>query len=248
VPSPLWSVPSGWTLHYLPTTGSTNDDARQLALAGCPDRTIVLADEQRSGRGRLGRHWVAPRGSSLLASIVLRRRLPSILLTALCSVATVEAIEEIAGLTSRIKWPNDVMIGARKVCGILTEVLSRDERTVAVVGIGLNVDLDPAEAGLSPSATSLSAELGRRVDRGAVLQSLLRQLDSYLDLDEHPLEAQIRARWEALLWRRHQAVRVEQDGPTLYGVVEGLSAAGALRLRSPDGELVEVAVGDVSSI
>jgi BirA family transcriptional regulator, biotin operon repressor / biotin---[acetyl-CoA-carboxylase] ligase len=243
-----WPAPAGWQLHYLATTGSTNDDARSLALAGAPERTIVLADEQSAGRGRLGRHWVAPPGSSLLLSIVLRRDLPSILLTALCSIAVVEAVEEVAGLASQIKWPNDVMIRGRKVAGILTEVVSREERAITIVGIGLNVNLDLSTEGLPSTATSLSSEAATQVDRIAVFDALLRRIDAYLHLDDEALGLQIRQRWEQLLWRRSQAVRVEQDGPTLYGVVEGLSATGALLLRAPDGELREVAVGDVGAV
>src|SRR5438093_13314191 len=122
-------APPGWILHYLPVTGSTNDDARRLALEGAPERTIVLADEQRAGRGRLGRGWIAPRGSGLLLSIVFERPIPSVALTAPCAIAIVDAIHDLTGLPPLIKWPNDLMIGARKVCGILTEVLRRDERT-----------------------------------------------------------------------------------------------------------------------
>ncbi len=246
--SPGWQAPPGWTLHYLPLTGSTNDDARDLALAGCPDRTVVVADEQRAGRGRLGRHWIAPRDSSLLASIVLRRRIPSVLLTALCSVAVVATIEQLTGLGSRIKWPNDVMIGTRKVCGILTEVLSQHDQPITVVGIGLNVNFDPAAVHVPSTATSLSSELGGAVDRAALLDTLLRRVDGYLALDDEGMQPAIRSEWERLLWRRSQAVRVEQDGPTLYGVVEGLTEGGALRLRAPDGDLLEIAVGDVSSL
>jgi BirA family transcriptional regulator, biotin operon repressor / biotin---[acetyl-CoA-carboxylase] ligase len=166
----------------------------------------------------------------------------------LCAVAVVEAIEQTTGLASRIKWPNDVMIGARKVCGILTEVLSREGQAITVVGIGLNVNLDPAAAGLPATGTSLSAEAGQPVDRGAALGALLERLDRYLEWDDQTLTTEVRRRWETMLWRRAQAVRVEQDGSNLYGVIEGLTPAGELRLRTPDGDLVEVAVGDVSQI
>ena len=235
-------------LHYYPVTDSTNDDARRLALGGAPERTIVLADEQRAGRGRLGRRWIAPRGSSLLLSIIFERSVPSVALTALCAVAIVDAIQVVAGLQARIKWPNDVMIDAKKVCGVLTEVLSRDERTLTAVGVGLNVNLDPASAGLPPTATSLSAETGRPLDRSVILDAVLRNIDSSLVLDDQALESSVRGRWGELLWRRWQAVRVDQDGPTLYGVIEGLSPSGALQLRAPNGELLHVAVGDVGLI
>jgi BirA family biotin operon repressor/biotin-[acetyl-CoA-carboxylase] ligase len=248
LPPTRWVVPLEWTLHYVPTTGSTNDDARELALAGCADRTIVVADEQRNGRGRVGRRWVAPRSSSLLVSLVLRRPIPPVLLTALCSITLVDSIADLTGLVARIKWPNDVMLGDKKVCGILTEVLSRDDQPITVVGVGLNVNLIPTAAGLPSTAASLSSELGRRVDRAALLRTLLDRIDRHLELADEAMRSTIWRRWEALLWRRSQAVRVKQDGPTLYGVIEGLSPSGALRLRTPDGELNEVSVGDVSSV
>ena len=235
-------------MHYLPLTGSSNDDARALALAGCPERTIAVADEQRAGRGRLGRRWLAPPGSSILASIVLHRAVPSVLLTAMCSVAVVEAVNVTTGLAARIKWPNDVMIGDRKACGVLTEVLSQGDRAITVVGIGLNVNLALPAASLPPTATSLSAELGRPLDRRALLYEILGRIDRYLALDDAALGAAVWDRWQILLWRRKQAVRVQQDGPTLYGVIEGISSSGALRLRTPDGDLTEVAVGDVTAI
>jgi len=170
------------------------------------------------------------------------------LLTAVCSVALAEAIEASAGLATKIKWPNDLMIGDRKVCGVLTEVVSHGGQTITVVGLGLNVNLALSAAGLPPTATALSAELGRSLDRRALLHEILLRIDRYLALDDGALRSIIWARWQTLLWRRMQAVRVQQDGPTLYGVIEGISSSGAIRLRTPDGDLTEVAVGDVTAI
>jgi len=244
-PPPTWTLPHGWRLHYLPITGSTNDDARDLALAGSPERTVVLADEQRAGRGRLGRLWLAPRGSSLLFSIVLRRALEAIHCTAACSVAVTEAVEQITSLKPRIKWPNDVMVRDLKVCGVLTEVLTHGGRKAAIVGIGLNVNLDPEDAGLPATATSLAHECGTVLSRAAVLRAILERLDAYLALDDAALGATVQTRWESLLWRRWQEVQIDQSGASLSGVVEGLAPLGALRIRTAGG-VVEVAVGDVS--
>jgi len=244
-PPPTWTLPPGWRLHYLPITGSTNDDARDLALAGSPERTVVLADEQRAGRGRLGRLWLAPRGSSLLFSIVLRRALEAIHCTAACSVAVTEAVEQITSLKPRIKWPNDVMVRDLKVCGVLTEVLTHGGRKAAIVGIGLNVNLDPEDAGLPATATSLAHECGTVLSRAAVLRAILERLDAYLALDDAALGATVQTRWESLLWRRWQEVQIDQSGASLSGVVEGLAPSGALLIRTAGG-VVEVAVADVS--
>jgi len=214
-------------------------------LAGSPERTIVLADEQRAGRGRLGRRWLAPPRSSLLFSIVLRRSLEAIHCTAACSVAVAEAVEQVTSLEPRIKWPNDVMVRDLKVCGVLTEVLTHGGRHATIVGVGLNVNLDPEEAGLPPTATSLAHECGTVLSRADVLRAILERLDAYLALDDAALGPTVQARWESLLWRRWQEVRIDQIGALLSGVVEGLAPSGALRIRTAAG-VVEVAVGDVS--
>jgi len=205
----------------------------------------VLADEQRAGRGRLGRRWLAPPRSSLLFSIVLRRALEAIHCTAACSVAVTEAVQQVTSLEPRIKWPNDVMLRDLKVCGVLTEVLVHGGRKATIVGVGLNVNLDPEEAGLPTTATSLAHECGTELSRAGVLRAILERLDAYLALDDAALGPIVQARWESLLWRRWQEVRIDQGGASLSGVVEGLAPSGALLIRTAGG-VVEVAVGDVS--
>jgi BirA family biotin operon repressor/biotin-[acetyl-CoA-carboxylase] ligase len=208
---------------------------------------VFLADAQRHGRGRLDRVWVAPPGSSLLCSVVIERDLPPVDLTALCSVSIAEAIAEVTGLHARIKWPNDVMVQDRKTCGILTEVVRRGGTAAAIVGIGLNVNLDPAAAGLPETATSLSHEIGAWVDRPSLLAAILARITARLARGDTALLCEVRRDWEALLWRRRQQIVVRQDGLALHGIVEGLAPSGALLLRQDDGRLVEVTVGDVSA-
>jgi len=205
----------------------------------------VLADEQRAGRGRLGRTWTAPARSSLLLSIVFRRSNAPIYLTALSSLSIAEAIRECTGLAARIKWPNDVMIGSQKVCGILSEAIWQEQPQVTIVGIGLNVNMDPHGAGLPTTATSLSRELGRTISREELLTRILRRLDHHLARSDGRLDGYIRPQWEALLWRQHQAVRIDRDGTLLHGTIEGLTASGALLLRQPDGSVAEIIVGDL---
>lgn len=226
-------------------TGSTNDDAKQAALAGCADRTVFLADEQRSGRGRLGRRWVAPPKTSLLFSVVLRRPFPPVLLTAACSVSVAAAVQATTGLPARIKWPNDVMVRDRKVSGVLTEVVSPDRLQATIVGIGLNVNVDPVSAGLPGTATSLSVQLGQPVLREVVLRAILERLDVYLSLDDASLSGRVYREWEALLWRRQQKVQIDRGGTVIQGIVEGLAPSGALRIRVGRGRFLELTVGDV---
>jgi BirA family transcriptional regulator, biotin operon repressor / biotin---[acetyl-CoA-carboxylase] ligase len=158
-------------------TGSTNDDARALAIAGVPHGAIVLAEEQTSGRGRQGRVWSSPRGRALTLSVVLRAEPGSLeLLPLTAAVAVCEACELAAPVHCAVKWPNDVWIEERKVAGILIE--SRPREGWAVVGIGLNVDtaLDELAPELREGATSLRIAAGSPVDREQVLEALLARL------------------------------------------------------------------------
>lgn len=239
-----WPVPPGWALFFQPVTDSTNDDAKQAALGGQSGPAVFLADVQKAGRGRYGRRWIAPAGSSLLLSLLLRSPVEPIDLTALCSVSLVQTLEALTGIVARIKWPNDIMVGERKVCGVLTEVVWQ-RPPATVVGMGLNVNMDPAAAGLPPTATSLSSELGRALSREAIFQELLRHIDGALADPPERLVPRIRRQWEELLWRRSQKVRIAEGGAEVEGVVEGLSASGALRVRDAAGSILEIATGEV---
>ncbi len=240
-----WRVPAGWQLTHLQVTASTNDDAKQAAVAGCQDCAVFLADEQRAGRGRLGRAWLAPAGTCLLFSIVLRKPITPIALVALCSVSVADAIQEATGLEPRIKWPNDVMLGDRKVCGLLAEVVGHEDARATIIGIGLNVNLDPVAAGLPGTATSLSHETGRTWSRPELLNTILTRIDAADDLDSEAMVQALWLRWETLLWRRRQQVRIDVSGEVYLGIVEGLRPSGALLVREDNGRLRELSVGDV---
>lgn len=242
-----WAVPGGWSLSYRPVTESTNDDARSAAASGCPDRSVFLADLQTRGRGRLGRAWVAPAGACLLFSIVFRKAVSPITLVALCSISVADAVRSLTGLSPRIKWPNDVMLGDRKLAGILAEVVSRGQTRATVVGIGLNVNLDPVAAGLPASAISLSHASGRMWSRPTLLTMILQNIERDYDRDPATLRATVWPRWEALLWRRRQQIRLDAEDRTLIGTVEGLGPSGTLIVREDSGNAVEVTVGDISA-
>jgi BirA family transcriptional regulator, biotin operon repressor / biotin---[acetyl-CoA-carboxylase] ligase len=240
-----WTVPPGWTLQLLPSTTSTQDDARRAALGGCPDRTVIVADRQTAGRGRLNRSWVSAPGVSLLCSLVLRREASPIFVTATCSVAVAEAIERETRLPARIKWPNDVMVNDRKVCGILTEAILHGTAGIAIVGIGVNVNGEPADLGIPTTGTSLSAAAGHPVSRVQLFDKILQRIDQHLAGDQSLLGDRIRPFWEGRLWRRRQSVTISADGTAMEGVVEGISSEGALRVRRPDGQAIEIVVGEL---
>lgn len=208
-------------------TDSTNERAKELALAGAPHGTLVTADEQQAGRGRQGRAWTAPPRSAVLMSLVLRELSETLPLAA--AVAVCEALP----VETAIKWPNDVWIDRRKLAGILIE--GRPQDGWAVLGLGLNVTTREFPAELRDTATSL-ALAGAPVSTGAVLDDLLRALDDWLGAaPERVLEA----------WRSRDALkgeRVRWSGGE--GIADGIDDSGALRVRTGDC-LVTLDAGEV---
>ncbi len=239
----------GRALELYPEIDSTNTRAVAWARSGAPEGALVIAEEQTAGRGRLGRRWHAPPGSALLFSLALRPALaPSQAqrATMLCSSAAVEAIRITTGLAAQVKWPNDLLIGRRKVGGVLTELgLAGQELAFVVVGMGLNVNLDPAQIpeALAPP-TSLMAELGRPVLRLPLLCTLLQGVEArYVALQEgwSPVEE-----WRGHLATLGQPVQVGTPEEVITGVAEDVDADGALLVRTPAGALRTIVVGDVT--
>jgi BirA family biotin operon repressor/biotin-[acetyl-CoA-carboxylase] ligase len=240
----------GCNLVYEHQIGSTNVEASQLARAGAPEGTLVIADYQSAGRGRLARRWLAPQGSSLLLSLVFRPEIrPSQAqrLTMICGLAAAAAVRSEFDLPIDIKWPNDLLCDGAKVGGILTELaLTQHQIDFAVVGLGLNVNLDPTqlrEDMLMP-VTSLSHELGRSVARLPLLWAYLAEVElRYVALmaGHSPV-----TEWTEYLVTLGQQIRVSESGGVLEGVAEMVDAEGALLVRTMDGELRRVVAGDVT--
>ncbi|MCI0340157.1 MAG: biotin--[acetyl-CoA-carboxylase] ligase [Planctomycetales bacterium] len=227
----------GREIRCLESVPSTNDVGAEWAADGAPDGAVVLAEEQTRGRGRQGRSWASPRGGGLWLSVVLRPtilREDSAYLTVLGALAVPEAIRLETGLEARIRWPNDVLLGERKVAGVLAEI--RDFPG-AVLGIGLDVDLPPGALppDVAETATSVAREAGRPVPRLPLLRSLLRALDEgygrLLAGEREPIEAAWRAR-SAVLGR---VVRVREPEGAVEGRVVDLEARGGLTLEVPGG-------------
>lgn len=239
----------GSTLEVHSRVASTNTRAAELARSGAPEGTLVIADEQTAGRGRLGRSWLAPPGSSLLFSLVLRPALqPAQMqrLAMLTSLSVCCAVEALYGLRVAIKWPNDLQITGRKLGGMLCEAGMRGNALdYVVVGLGLNVNVDPASLGpLLTPATSLAHELGHEVERLPLLAALLLEMENaYLRLREGWLP---HADWRARLATLGQPVRAGLPDEVLEGTAEDVDADGALLLRLADGSLRRVLAGDVT--
>ncbi len=231
-----------------PVVGSTNDEAKRLAAEGAPEGTLVLAEEQTAGRGRQGRRWQAPPGTALLMSLVLRPPLPpdrAGQLTLAVALAAAEAVEAETGLRVGFKWPNDLLVRGRKLGGILAELsLLGAALEWAVIGLGLNVNLDFAAAGLDELvglATSLSLELGQPVDRVRLLQTLLVRAEAHLATVYSGVS--LHRQWNARLDQLGRPVVVQTPTGQVAGTAEGINASGALLLRQGDGTVIEIAVG-----
>lgn len=217
------------TIVRLGSVDSTQAVAFALAESGAADGSAVIADSQRAGRGRRGRRWVDEPGQSLLTSIILRPRLvPAAwpLLSLAAAVAVARAIRRLAGIEARLKWPNDVMVGGRKLAGILLESRT-GERPVVVVGIGINVGQHRWPPDLEERATSVQEASGRAIDRETLLVAVIEELSTWRGRLEREGVAPVRAEWLALSDTIGRTVAV--DG--LRGVAIDLDATGALVLE-----------------
>jgi BirA family biotin operon repressor/biotin-[acetyl-CoA-carboxylase] ligase len=249
IQSALSTTCIGRAVSYWPSIGSTMDEARQLAEGGAAEGTVVVADVQTAGRGRLQRAWWAPAGSSLLLTIVLRPDLEprrAQRLTMACSLAVCDAIAQVCGLEGQIKWPNDVLICGRKVCGILTELeLVGMRLAYALVGIGLNANVDLSVAPpLMVPATSLLTEAGHPVSRLDLLVALLTSIERrYIDLCRG---VPIHVEWADRMATLGQHVQANGGSESWIGVASGVDEDGALLLLLDDGTTRRLLAGDVT--
>ncbi|MFC1990682.1 biotin--[acetyl-CoA-carboxylase] ligase [Chloroflexota bacterium] len=237
----------GQKIIYYPRLSSTMDVAKRAAQQGATEGTVVIADEQTAGKGRIKRVWFSPRGSISL-SVVLK---PSVsylpYLTMLASLAVVHSIETVAGLKPQIKWPNDVLIDGKKVCGILAESEMRENAVAyAIIGIGINVNLGISGFPEIPStATSLADELGNNVSRLDLIRCLLGEIDKlYLALPGST--GILYEEWRDRLMTLDKKVRVQSGESTLEGIAESVYRDGSLLLRHPDGSSTRIVAGDIT--
>ncbi|HEU0006091.1 MAG TPA: biotin--[acetyl-CoA-carboxylase] ligase [Terriglobia bacterium] len=241
----------GTTIHHILETGSTNDDARQLAEQGAPEGTLVLAEEQTQGRGRLGRSWLSERGAGIYASVLLRPILKprdAAVLTLVAAVAGSEAIEQGCGLRADIKWPNDLLLSGRKCCGILSEMQAeRDDIRYVIVGIGINVNHSVFPAELGQRATSLRIEGKQTYSRVALLCEFLRKCELLYDDLQRGNRAAVLQSWvdrSSFAFGKQVTVDLGR-GKKVEGQTAGLSELGNLKVKLADGRVEEVMSGDL---
>lgn len=242
----------GSAIHLFQVVDSTNDEAASLAASGAAEGTVVIADAQRCGRGRMGRRWESPGGVGLYFSVVLRPAIPpdgAPALTLLGAVASADAIELTTGLAAEIKWPNDVIVRGRKVGGILGEMAADTSCLYHVIlGIGINVNQTEAdfEGELRQTASSLRIEASRPLDRTEMARSLCKELDDWYDrfLSHGMTSILERVRQRCVTLGRVVVARLGDQA--VCGLAVGLDGDGALVVRDAGGGLHRLLAGDVT--
>lgn len=233
---------------------STNQHAQQLAAEGAAEGLVVLADAQSAGRGRMGRRWESPAGVNIYCSVLLRPQIPprqAAQLTFLSAVATAETLISVCGLDARVKWPNDILVGGRKIAGLLNELSAETEQIHSLIlGIGINVNMLPEQfpAELRYPATSVRIEKDVVQPRLPLVRSLLQRIDAlYAEFLTEGFPV-LRRRWERLFDLLDRQVEVDLGQRVISGVVGGLEPDGALKVFMPDGSSERVLAGDVTPL
>ena len=233
----------GQRVIYYPSLASTMDMAKREAQQGAMEGTVIIADEQTAGKGRVKRVWLSPKGCVALSIILYPSvlHLPSLIMVA--SLAVARSIEVVTGLKPQIKWPNDVIIKGKKVCGILIKSeVTGDSVDFAIIGIGVNVNFRVSDfPEILPIATSLSDELGRDVSRLDIIRCLLVEIERlYL------AGGSIYEEWRDSLVTLGKRVQAKMGETTHEGIAESVARDGSLLLRHRDGSLTRIVAGDVT--
>ena len=240
----------GRDIRVFEETTSTNDVMEKLARDGVKEGVVVFAESQTKGRGRLGRKWLSPTRQGLWLSVLLRPELrpqETTQLTVASATALRRAIKTVTGLTADIKWPNDVLLGGKKVVGILTEMSAEVDRVRHVIlGIGVDVNQEDFPPELRKLATSLKVETGVAISRAELATEILRELDFDYDRIGGGKFAQVADEWEASCATIGKNVSVQMGTRLIRGYAEALDDDGALLVRTEHGHLERIIGGDVT--
>ncbi|MFD0670381.1 biotin--[acetyl-CoA-carboxylase] ligase [Cohnella sp. GCM10027633] len=243
----------GRNVRILDVVGSTQDELRVLAEQGAPEGTLVIAEQQTSGRGRMGRSWVSPSGKGVWMSLLLRPSVPLPLtpqLTLLAAVALSRAITRIVPLDIGIKWPNDLLVNGRKISGILLESAAEDERLrYVIVGLGISANLDPEDypAELLEKAISLKMAAGHAISRSELIAAVLEQFEQLYALYLEQGFAPIRALWEARSVTLHRPATLHTPQGAIVGVPRGLDDMGGISVELEDGSMRTIYSAEVGN-
>ena len=240
---------AGKTVHFARETDSTNLWIKRLAKEGASEGTLALAEFQSAGRGRLGRSWEVPEGTSVMMSILLRPKFEpqyAPTLTLVMGMAVAKAVKNL-GFDVSIKWPNDVVVSHKKICGILTEMGVRDGKIdYAVIRVGINVNIKEFPEEMVDKATSLYLESGREFDRSQIPGLVMEAFEKYYEKFAATCDLSgLKEEYESILANYNQPVRVLAKEP-YEGVARGITDGGELLVEKTDGTIVAVSAGEVS--
>ena len=240
---------AGKTVHFARETDSTNLWIKRLAKEGASEGTLALAEFQSAGRGRLGRSWEVPEGTSVMMSILLRPKFEpqyAPTLTLVMGMAVAKAVKSL-GFDVSIKWPNDVVVSHKKICGILTEMGVRDGKIdYAVIGVGINVNIKEFPEEMVDKATSLYLESGKEFDRSQIPGLVMEAFEKYYEKFAATCDLSgLKEEYESILANYNQPVRVLAKEP-YEGVARGITDGGELLVEKTDGTIAAVSAGEVS--
>ncbi len=241
----------GRHLVYFPETDSTNIQAKRLGEEGAPEGTLVVAERQTAGKGRRGRTWSSPAGTSIYMSFLLRPNIPprcAPMVTLIAGLAGAKAVNQVTGLNARIKWPNDLVVNGKKICGILTEMSAEMEGIHYIVtGIGINVNQKEFPEEIRDKATSLLLEGGRCFNRSQLIAGVMEWFEPYVErfLETKDLSL-LKEDYEEMLANLNQEVQVLDPAGEYHGVCQGIDKDGQLLVERGDGSLSRVQSGEVS--
>ncbi|MBP6672005.1 MAG: biotin--[acetyl-CoA-carboxylase] ligase [Bacteroidetes bacterium] len=248
--SALNSRTFGRTVYSFESIDSTNTFARGLDRNSAPHGTVVIADEQTSGRGRLQREWISTKGMNLLLSVILYPEFnieKTALLPLIGSLAVSDAVDALTGLTTSCKWPNDVLIGHKKFCGMLLESASGSSGIEKIIlGIGINVNQSEFPEGLLHKATSLRNECGKEIDRVSLLTAVLEELENRYEQLAHFPSAQLLNDWKLKALLFGKKITVLESEFSYSAVAVDIAEDGGLIIQTEDGEKKKILAGDVS--
>lgn len=251
VASRLATERMGRQIRYFSRIDSTNQYAKRIAEEGAADGTLVIADEQTAGKGRSGRTWVTPPGEAIAFTLLLRPKLSPgriSMVTLVMGLAVVNAVNKLYDLHAGIKWPNDVVINGRKLCGILTEMSAEVEHVhYIVIGVGINANLTSFPQELSQIATSLKLELGRDVSRAGLIAAVMEEFERlYAEFERQGDLGSVMQEYNDLCLNAGNKVRVLDPNGEYTGVSHGINAMGELLVETEDSQIREVYAGEVS--
>lgn len=239
----------GKNLYFYETVGSTQLVAKKAVNDGAPEGTVIVGDQQETGKGRMNRNWDSQKGQGIWMSLIVKPDIPiakAPQFTFIASLAIVEAIEKVTDLTPQIKWPNDIYIGKRKVCGVLTEMQAEaDQIEALILGIGINVNQAAFPDEIKNKATSLRQETGETVSRTILFQAAILYFEKYYQLYTEKGFEPIKLLWESKAIPFQSTMIASTLKGSIRGKVKGISDEGVLLMEDAQGVIHEIYSADI---